>query len=61
MQIGNIHDQTLSEIWDGEITKDLEKWVKPSNCGAFCKHMASNIALEEILHPDESLMPNFVG
>ena len=59
--IGNIYNQTLKEIWNSDKIKDIEKWVRPNNCGLFCKHMAINNSLEENLHPDENMSPNFVG
>jgi GTP 3',8-cyclase len=59
--IGNINDKTLKEIWGDTITKDIEKWVKPNNCGLFCKHMAINNTMEDLLHPSVNMSPNFVG
>ena len=59
--IGDITKNTLTEIWDGDKTKGIEKWVRPNNCGLFCKHMAINNTLESIVHPDSSQSPNFVG
>lgn len=59
--IGNIHEKSLQEIWGDKKTKEIESWVRPNNCGLFCKHMAINSAMEEILHPDTQMTPNFVG
>ncbi len=59
--IGNIYNQTLKEIWENDKIKDIEKWVRPNNCGLFCKHMAINNSLEENVHPNEDMSPNFVG
>lgn len=59
--IGNIEDQTLAQIWAGEGTGAIEAWVRPDNCGLFCKHLAINCAMEEILHPVAAMTPNFVG
>ena len=59
--IGNIYNQTLKEIWNSDKIKDIEKWVRPNNCGLFCKHMAINNSLEENIHPDQNMSPNFVG
>jgi|TARA_B110000495_G_scaffold80014_1_gene68714 cyclic pyranopterin phosphate synthase len=59
--IGNIYKQTLKEIWESEKVKELEKWVKPSNCGLFCKHMAINNTLEDVINPNSDLSPNFIG
>lgn len=59
--IGNINFNSFSEIWNGKKTKEIEKWVKPNNCGLFCKHMAMNTSMEDIIHPDSNMSPNFVG
>lgn len=59
--IGNIYKQTLKEIWDSEKNKEIEKWVKPNNCELFCKHMAINNTLEDIINPGPNTSPNFVG
>jgi MoaA/NifB/PqqE/SkfB family radical SAM enzyme len=59
--IGNIYDQSLKEIWESEKIKEIEEWVKPNNCGLFCKHMAINNSLEDNIHPNEGMSPNFVG
>lgn len=59
--IGNIYEKTLQEIWEDKKTKEIERWVRPNNCGLFCKHMAINNTMEEILHPEAPMTPNFVG
>ncbi|AFS83785.1 radical SAM protein [Candidatus Nitrosopumilus sediminis] len=59
--IGNIYKQTLKEIWESDKNKEIEKWVKPNNCGLFCKHMAINNTLEDIVNPSSSMSPNFIG
>lgn len=59
--VGNINENTLSEIWAGEKNKAIESWVRPNNCGLFCKNMALNKAMEETLYPDPSMSPNFVN
>jgi len=59
--IGNIYKNSLKEIWEGDKTKDIEKWVRPNNCGLMCKHMAINNSMEGILHPESDMSPNFVG
>ena len=59
--IGNIYEKSLKEIWEDQKTLDIEKWVRPNNCGLFCKHMGINSTMEDILHPDSSMSPNFVG
>jgi radical SAM protein with 4Fe4S-binding SPASM domain len=59
--IGNIKDQNLMEIWEDTKTKEIEKWVRPNNCGLFCKHMAINNTMEDLMNPDPNMSPNFVG
>lgn len=59
--VGNINQQSLRDIWDSEKNKQIERWVKPSNCGMFCKNMQLNNALEETLYPDDNMSPNFVS
>ena len=59
--IGNMYKNSLKEIWEGEKTKEIEKWVRPNNCGLFCKHMAINNSMEDTLHPNSNMSPNFVG
>ncbi len=59
--LGNINTQTLEEIWASERNRSLEDWVKPSTCGLYCKNIALNLAMEETLHPDPDMSPNFVS
>ncbi|MFC1735408.1 radical SAM protein [Candidatus Hydrogenedentota bacterium] len=59
--IGNINKNTLAEIWSGDRTKEIEGRVKPSNCALYCKNMALNVTMEEVLYPDPDMSPNFVG
>lgn len=59
--IGNIYKNSLKEIWEDEKTKQIEKWVRPNNCGLFCRHMAINNSMEDIIHPSNERTPNFVG
>ena len=59
--IGNVNEQSIEDIWAETATKDIEKWVKPSNCGLYCKHIQMNLALEEACNPHSDMSPNFVG
>lgn len=59
--VGNIYENSLKEIWLGEKIKEIEKWVRPNNCGLFCKHMSMNNTLEDITNPNTDITPNFVG
>ena len=58
---GNIHANSLQEIWNGSRVKEMEARIRPNNCGYFCKNFALNAALEETLFPDEDMSPNFVS
>jgi MoaA/NifB/PqqE/SkfB family radical SAM enzyme len=59
--LGNIREKSLKEIWSDEKVLALEEWVRPNNCGLFCKNMALNTTMENILHPDPDMTPNFVN
>ncbi len=59
--LGNINQKSLREIWNDDIVKNIESWIKPSNCGLFCKNMALNKSMEDILYPDVDMSPNFVN
>jgi len=59
--IGNINEKSLKEIWQDYKTKDIEKWVRPNNCGLFCKNMGINNTMEELMHPPKELYSEFVG
>lgn len=58
--IGNIYEQSLSDIWNSAKNLNLESYIKPSNCGLLCKCMQLNVAMEESLNPDDDMSPNFV-
>lgn len=58
---GNIYNNTLKEIWESPKNKEIEKWVRPNNCGLFCKHMLINNTMEDVMHPNPNMSPNFVG
>jgi len=59
--IGDINKKSFKEIWADTKTKEIESWVRPNNCGLFCRHMAINNTLEDMLHPTSNMSPNFVG
>ena len=58
--LGNINQQTLTEIWSSEKILEIEKDIKPSNCGLFCRCMALNNAMESIVNPPSDMSPSFV-
>jgi cyclic pyranopterin phosphate synthase len=59
--LGNIYKNSIAEIWDSKINRDLEERIKPSNCGLYCKHTQINNSLEDILNPPLEMTRNFVG
>ena len=59
--IGNIYKDKLINIWNSKNNKSIEEWVKPSNCGLYCKHIDINLAVEENFYPDFDMSKNFVG
>ncbi|MBI2063441.1 MAG: radical SAM protein [Candidatus Yanofskybacteria bacterium] len=59
--LGNINEQTLKEIWNSDKNKEIESWVRPDNCGLFCKNMALNTTMEDILYPPAEIARNFVN
>jgi len=58
--LGNISQNTLTEIWNSEKVLNIEKNIKPSNCGLFCRCMALNNAMEDVMSPSIDMSPNFV-
>lgn len=59
--VGNINKKSIKEIWNAKENLEIEKWVKPSNCGLICKVIRVNIGVENVLSPDQSIDPNFIG
>ncbi len=59
--LGNINEKSLTEIWNSDKVKAIESWIRPNNCGLFCKNMALNRSLESALHPTPDMTPNFVN
>ena len=60
-KLGNINNHSIKEIWNSQTNKDIEKWIKPNNCGLTCKVIRVNLGVESIINPDRSIDPNFVG
>lgn len=61
MVIGNIYESSLVEIWNSHKNLQLEKELKPANCGFMCKNMAVNTTLEALLNPSNDMSINFLG
>jgi MoaA/NifB/PqqE/SkfB family radical SAM enzyme len=59
--IGNINKSSIEEIWNANENLEIEKWVKPNNCGLICKVIRVNIGVQNIIAPDEAIDPNFIG
>ena len=69
-KIGNINENSIKEIWNSQKSKDIEKWIKPNNCGLTCKNIRVNLGVQTILDDiklidnpkiDYSIDPNFIG
>ena len=58
--LGNINQSTLMEIWNDKKTLEIEKDIKPSNCGLFCRCMALNNSMESVMNPPTDMSPSFV-
>lgn len=59
--VGNINTKTIKEIWNSKKFLEIEKWIKPSNCGLICKSITVNLGVQEVMSPDKSIDPNFIG
>lgn len=59
--IGNIYNKSLEEIWYSKVVKELEKNIRPNNCGVFCKNSVLNESLEWICNPPKDIQINFVN
>tara|TARA_A100001011_G_scaffold388844_1_gene469259 strand:- start:248 stop:1384 length:1137 start_codon:yes stop_codon:yes gene_type:complete len=46
--IGNINTNKIEEIWNSKKNQEIEKWVRPNNCGLLCKNIRVNLAMEKI-------------
>ena len=56
-----MNNDTITNIWNSNVNQEIEKWVRPNNCGLICKVIRVNIGVENVLSPDKSIDPNFVG
>lgn len=61
MSIGNIYQNTIEEIWNGERCLELEARLDPQTCHSICKNMQINVAIEDFLNPTNDMSVNFVG
>jgi len=59
--VGNLNKDTIANIWNSKANQEIEKWVRPNNCGLICKVIRVNIGVENVLSPDKNIDPNFVG
>ena len=50
--IGNINDNSIKEIWNSKKNQELEKWIRPNNCGLLCKNIRVNLEMEEIYNSE---------
>jgi hypothetical protein len=57
--LGSINENTLREAWNSDATLKLESWIRPNNCGLFCKGMLINLTVESAMEPGADMSPNF--
>ena len=57
--LGNINEKSFCEIWNSDATIELESWIRPNNCGLFCKGMLINLTVEQAMEPGADMSPNF--
>ena len=39
---------TIENIWNSQKNKEIEKWVRPNNCGLLCKNIRVNLTMQKI-------------
>ena len=59
--VGNINKDNIKNIWNSKANLEIEKWVRPNNCGLICKVIRVNIGVQNVLSPDKAIDPNFIG
>ena len=37
----------IENIWNSEKNKEIEKWVRPNNCGLLCKNIRVNLTMQK--------------
>ena len=59
--VGNINKDNIKNIWNSKTNLEIEKWVRPNNCGLICKVIRVNIGVQNVMTPNKSIDPNFIG
>lgn len=67
--IGNINEEKIENIWNSEKNKEIEKWVRPNNCGLLCKNIRVNLTMQKIndssnqksLYKDETQVKDYIN
>src|SRR3989339_632819 len=57
--IGNLHAQSLTDIWYGDRHRRLIKNIDMKNCVQGCKYHRLNMIFDELFHYDSQLHMNF--
>ncbi len=58
--IGNVHEQTLEEIWASERRKEVQAMIDTRQCERFCQNKKLVRLLRSVRHPDAALNPDFL-
>ena len=56
-----MNNDTITNIWNSNVNQEIEKWVRPNNCGLICKVIRFNIGVQNVMTPNKSIDPNFIG
>ena len=59
--VGNINTTSIKENWNSKKFLEIEKWIRPNNCGLICKSITVNLGVQEVMTPDKAMDPNFIG
>ncbi|HTF89697.1 MAG TPA: radical SAM protein [Planctomycetota bacterium] len=58
--IGNLHEQTMAEIWAGERRRAVQAGIDDRRCARFCQNKKLAHLLRTLRHPDPALNPDFL-
>ncbi len=58
--IGNVHEQTLEEIWASERRKEVQAMIDTRQCERFCQNKKLVRLLRSVRYPDAALNPDFL-
>lgn len=58
--IGNLHAQTMAEIWAGERRRAVQEQIDSRRCARFCQNKKLAHLLRAMRRPDPALNPDFL-